>query len=94
MCAFGLVNYNLGTFAFTDSGAVLVVSGPPCPMTGPSAVNGTINVSCTLFGSCDEIYALSGMFTGPNTWTGTFTATFVGSCFDCANQSTPVTGQR
>jgi len=93
-CAFGLVSYSIGTMVFSDSGTVLIVTGAPCPMSGPSAAGGTINVSCTLAGSCDEIYALTGTFTGPDTWTGTFTATFVGSCFDCLNQSTPVTGMR
>jgi hypothetical protein len=97
-CVFGIVSFDIATMTFSDSGAVLIVSGAPCSMTGASASDGTIDVSCTLTGSCDETYALSGAFTGPDTWDGTFTATFTpasaGACFDCTNQSWDLTGTR
>jgi hypothetical protein len=95
-CASGLVNFNITTMTFSDSGSALVVTGAPCPMTGLSARTGTINVTCTLFGTCNETYSLTGTFTGDNTWTGTFTATFTGGvwCLDCTNQSFPVSGSR
>jgi hypothetical protein len=94
-CAYGLVNFNISTMVFSDSGSVLVVTGAPCSMTGSSArSSGHINVTCTLYGTCDEIYALTGDFTGSNTWAGTFTATFVGSCLNCTNQSWSVTGTK
>jgi len=78
---------------FTDDGTSLVVNGSVCPMTGASArVSRTINVSCTLSGICTETYSLSGTFTTDTTWTGILTATFVGSCIDCVDQSHTRTG--
>jgi hypothetical protein len=94
-CAFGLVAFSIGTFTFSDSGSVLVVTGAPCSMTGTSArASRTFDVSCTLPGSCDEIYRLQGSFTTDDQWTGTFSATFVGSCVDCTNQTWSITGNR
>jgi hypothetical protein len=97
-CAFGLVSLAINRFTFADSGAILTVSGAPCVMSGPSARSSRmINVTCTLAGSCNETYSLTGTYTDDNRWTGTFTATFTGgggACFDCTNQSRAVTGMR
>jgi hypothetical protein len=68
-------------------------------MVGPSArTTRMISVSCTESGTCDETYTLTGMFTTDDEWTGTFVADFTalspGACFDCEDQSHPVTGTR
>jgi len=96
-CAFGLVSLAINRFTFSDSGAVLTVSGAPCVMSGPSARSSrNINVTCSLAGTCTETYSLIGSFTDDNRWSGTFSATFTGgsSCFDCTNQSRVVSGTR
>jgi hypothetical protein len=93
-CAFGLVNFSIGTMTYNDTGTNLYVTGAPCLMAGPSAVGGNIDVTCTLPGTCDEIYSLEGMYTDADTWTGTFTAEFMGSCFGCTYHSWAVTGTR
>ncbi len=94
-----LVNFTIPSLTFTDSGTVLSVVGAPCPvpqpMTGPSArTTRNINVSCTYVGSCNETYSLTGSFVTDDRWTGTFRATYSGSCLDCTNQSWSVSGQR
>ncbi|MBN1771383.1 MAG: putative metal-binding motif-containing protein [Deltaproteobacteria bacterium] len=94
-CAYGMVSLNATSLAFADSGSSLTVSssGIPCPMTGPSAVGGSINVTCTLTGTCNETYSVVGTFDSPTHWTGTVTATFSGSwCVDCTNRSWSVSG--
>ena len=45
-------------------------------------------------GACYASWALNGSYTGPNTLSADFTATFSGSCGDCANQSFPITATR
>jgi hypothetical protein len=45
-------------------------------------------------GTCTATWALTGNYTGPNTLSADFTATFTGSCGDCTNQSLPVTATR
>jgi hypothetical protein len=99
-CAFGLVNFSIGTFTFIDSGTILQVLGAPCGpvgmMTGASARNPgrTFDVSCTYAGSCNETYRLWGAFTGDDAWTAQFSATYTGSCFDCAYRVWSVAGTR
>lgn len=97
-CAFGLVSFSLSTLVFSSSGSVLTVSGAPCVMTSTAASGGTFTVDCMLPGSCDETYSLTGTFTGPHTWTGTFAADFTphgaGACFDCSDQAWTVAGAR
>jgi hypothetical protein len=96
-CAFGLVNFNITSFSFADTGTLLSVYGAPCPspMTGASArTTRTFNVTCTYAGGCNEIYTLTGSFTTDNTWTGTFTANYVGSCYGCTLRTWSVTGTR
>jgi hypothetical protein len=96
-CAFGLVNYNFSSVNFFDDGATLIVSNMvvPCTMSGPSARTSMMfDLTCTVPGVCAETYSLSGMFTSANTWTGTFTASFMGTCIDCVNQSVALSGTR
>ena len=72
-CAYGLVNFNIGTMTFADGGTMLVVNGAPCSMTGLSArTSRNINVTCTLTGDCDETYSLTETFSTDTTWSGTF----------------------
>jgi len=102
-CAFFLgmyyVSYDIGTLTFTDTGSTLTVNGGRCPMIGPSArMTRAFSVSCTVPGSCDETYTLTGMFTDDDTWTGTYRSTFTprsaGACLDCTNQMHSMSGTR
>ncbi len=45
-------------------------------------------------GACTATWSLTGSYTGPDTLSADFTATFAGSCGDCTNQSFPVTATR
>jgi len=45
-------------------------------------------------GACTATWALTGSYTGPDTLSADFTATFSGSCGDCTNQSFPVIATR
>ena len=45
-------------------------------------------------GACTATWALTGSYTGTDTLSADFTATFSGSCGDCTNQSFPVTATR
>ncbi len=100
-CAFFLGEYLIdlyySQFTFADDGTTLTVSpaiSGGCFMTGLSATNGHIDVSCTYFGNCDETYSLEGDFTDNNTWVATFSAEFSGMCLDCTNQQFSITGTR
>jgi hypothetical protein len=95
-CAFGLVNFAISAMTFSDSGAVLVVSGAPCTMTGPSAsTTRHVAVSCTIAGGCPETYTLVADYTDDDHWTGTFQAQFgPGDCWDCSTRSWAVSGAR
>ncbi len=63
--------------------------GPTYNLRGPNAScpSGAMNVSSLYAGTCDEAYRLQGNFTGPNSFQGTFTMTFTGSCFSCTSQT-------
>jgi hypothetical protein len=45
-------------------------------------------------GACTATWSLTGSYTGPDSLSADFTATFTGSCGDCTNQSFPVTATR
>ncbi|MFX1574477.1 MAG: hypothetical protein ACFFB0_17185 [Promethearchaeota archaeon] len=92
-----LVNLDYTQFTFVDDGTTLTVQpamNSGCFMTGSSASNGQIYVSCIYPGDCDETYTLVGIFTDNNTWDATFTATFSGSCMDCTTYVLSITGTR
>ncbi len=94
-----LVDYTITTFTIAVSGSSITVSGAPCAMMGTyTAATRSFTASCTLTGACDETYSLSGMFTADDQWMGSFTADFtpmsLGDCYDCADQSYPVTATR
>jgi cysteine-rich repeat protein len=99
-CTFGLVNYTFSCVNFAVFGGTnLSVTansggGQPCVMNGTVDALGNFTATCTLYGGCDEIYTISGSFTSNNEWSGTFSASFVGSCYNCTNQSWSVVGQR
>ncbi len=82
-------DFNVGSWAFDDDGASLTVSDPnadiPCAMSGATArTNGSFDVSCGhSAGGCSATYRLMGAFTGDNTWTATFTASYVGTGNAC-----------
>jgi hypothetical protein len=100
-CALGLVDISYTQLAFADTGSALTVTSndvgnpaQPCPMTGASAAGGHVDVTCTLPGSCNETYSLLGDFAGSTTWTGSFRASYTGTCLDCVNQMVAITGTR
>jgi len=45
-------------------------------------------------GACTATWSLTGSYTGTDTLSADFTATFTGSCGDCTNQNIPVTATR
>jgi len=45
-------------------------------------------------GACTVTWGLTGSYTGTDTLSADFTATFAGSCGDCTNQSFPITATR
>jgi hypothetical protein len=99
-CALGVVSLNITAASFVDNSAKLTVTVTPkgagggCNvLTGDSAFDGSFTVTCVYAGVCTETYTLSGTFSGGK-WTGAFTATYVGSCMNCTNQSWVVTGTR
>ena len=93
-----LVNLNVSSLDFADNGTTLSVfgtfCGPSAAMTGSSASDGSFNVCCTYAGTCAETYCLSGTFTDEDNWSGTFTAAYSGSCFDCTSQERTTSGTR
>jgi hypothetical protein len=100
-CVFGFVSYTINTMTFLDNGVTLVVSvGPDGPdggcamMSGDTATDGSFTVSCVYPGTCTETYSLTGTFSGPDTWSGSYTAQYTGSCFDCVSQTWDIDGTR
>lgn len=87
---FPLVDINVTEFRIQASGASTNVRPMPNQPGGtlerptPAAMcpSGTFSYSKTITGGCEETYTLNGTFRGPNTFVGTYTATFSGS--DCS----------
>lgn len=103
-CCFGSVNVNVNSFIFSNDGA-MISSSPSNPktMTGAATTcpSGNFTNQGVISGGCTETYKLTGSFTGPNTWTGTYDLIFTGSqcgCFGldvpCVNQTYTVTATR
>ena len=104
-CCFGLVSINVSSFIFTGDGAAIASSpSNPVSMTGnpTTCPSGSFSNVGSIAGGCAEQYQLTGTFTGPNVWTGTYSLTFTGpdcSCFGgvgapCISQVFPVTAQK
>ncbi len=97
-CAWGLVTWSYNTFTFYVNGSFMQV-GPM--MNGGCTMSGNydpdthaFNVGCTYYGTCNETYNFSGTFDPDNSWTGTWTVNFSGSCFDCYYHSVNLTGTK
>jgi hypothetical protein len=110
-CNFGIgptVNVQISSFAIsanamqvtpapTQPTATLNVAAPPatCPA-------GSFSYSRVNAGACTETYTLTGTFVGPNTFVGTYSASFAGaecttslcSSDPCLNQSWPISAGR
>ena len=96
-----LININFSTMTFVDDGKALDVKptmNTCCMMSGPSAKDKNISVSCVCEGggACEELYSLTGSFSDDNNWSGTVTAQYSGMfCFDCpAIKTWNVTGSK
>lgn len=101
-CSFGLVNIGISRFNFaTNVPAAGTMTVAPQQTWSPgssqflqgansSCPSGTLSASTVFSGSCDETYTLTGSFTGPNSFEGTFGMSFSGTCFDCTARSVPV----
>ena len=67
-------------------------------MIGSFSTAVDFSASRTLTGTCEETYAITGVFTSENSFSGTVTATytpaFSGACIDCINKSWAVVGTR
>lgn len=86
-CAAGLVDLDISALDVVMNGATVEVQGSPCVQSGSyDPASGDLATTCTLAGTCDETYALTGSFVSGTRFEGVFTATFVGTCLNCANQ--------
>jgi hypothetical protein len=85
-CCLGLVDINIDQFLFSsDVAQISSAPSDPVPLLGAASTcpAGVFSNSGAIPGSCTEIYALDGSFTGPDTWAGTYTMTFTGPDCDC-----------
>jgi hypothetical protein len=100
------VDFDMNSFTIQNN--ALLVNGAPNPPTSLSATtaatcpSGTFSYTRTLSGQCNETYTLTGQFVGPNTFVGTFSASYSGSqcqgmiCsnLDCTAQSWNISAGR
>jgi len=96
-CAFGVVDWSVSSWTFEDLGggqiSVTAVPGPLPVLLGSIDCSGlSFTAVGTVGGTCVETYTLTGQLDSGTEWSGTFTASYVGSCFDCTQQSWPVEG--
>ena len=105
-CAFNSVTLSITALSITDVSPVILVQG----LVGsqPGAMSGSFTSATDFSASnhissggmgCDETYTITGSFVSSTQFNATVTAQFVdpmgiGLCFDCSNQSWPVTGVR
>ena len=98
-CAFGMVNYTIGSMAFTyGSGILSVMAGSftlsqpgATSVTGPTA--GAFDASHQLSGGCTQTYRVVGTFSDLDNFVGTWTSAYVDvDGFSCAFAGcTPIT---
>ncbi len=101
-CALGLVNIDITQFVVSNAALSTLQPQPTWspgatrPLKGPlfSCPAGAIDAGVVYAGGCTEQYDLKATVTGPNTFVGTFTMTYSGSCLDCVNQSINFQGWR
>lgn len=91
-CAFGIVNWSVSSWILEDlgGGQISVTASPgPLPVLVGSLDCGGLTFTAvgTVGGTCVETYTLSGEIVSGTEWTGTFTASYTGDCYDCALQS-------
>ncbi len=97
-CAFGLVNFTVTSWSFQvlDDGTLRVLAVPggtlPALLGTRDCMAGTFSVSATYPGGCTETYSLTGTLDSPGHWTGTFRASYSGSCFGCVTQTYSLEG--
>ena len=84
-----LIDFNITSFGFGESGNSLLVTGAPTNMTQTPMPSGSqFSATGQIPGGCTEIYTLSGTFSGPGNYTGTFTLRLSGDdCYAC-NEAT------
>jgi hypothetical protein len=96
MCTdfFGMVGVDIyiTDWVFSTGGTGMLNVGPiptgPTPLVGAptSCPSGSFTVEKVVPGGCCEHYTLTGTYTGPDTWSGTFTADYCESascgCYD------------
>jgi hypothetical protein len=102
-CAFNEVTVSFGAMNITDAGTVIVfeaiASAQPGAMSG-TRTDDDFSASRSIPApdpsvGCSEDYAIDGSFISMSEFSATLTATFTGGgCWDCANQSWPITGSR
>lgn len=91
-CAFGLVDFSVSSWLFTElGGGQISVTASPGPLP---LLEGTLDCQTLAFtvvgsvgGTCVETYTLTGDFHSETDWTGDFSASFSGDCLDCTLQS-------
>lgn len=101
-CAGGIVNFNIPQWTFTQTGSTLTVTvsdaGLLDVMSGTITdceSGGTFTVAKVLSASCTTTYTLSGAFSSPTQFTGTFTVTFTGfGCQNCTNHTFNISASR
>ena len=88
---FTVIDYAFTSFVFSVHNDTLTVAArprglPDVVMTqSPAPEDGTFDVTVTIPGTCDETYRLAGSFQDEDQWTGTFSRTLRGDCFDCTD---------
>ena len=99
-CSFGLFDLNVQNFSFQDiGGSSIQVTGTPSGpvMIGNIDPTGSFQASVVIPGGVNEDFRLSGQFSDPDNWTGTFSVSFFGDQLpltNCVNQSWSITGAR
>ncbi|MFO0598328.1 MAG: MopE-related protein [Myxococcaceae bacterium] len=98
-CCFSSVVIDISQIQILSNGTTLTPgpSQPGVTLTDGGATtcpSGTIYGKRVLTGGCTETYTLTGVFTGPNNFSGTYTAQFTGSQCSCfGGADTPCTNQ-
>lgn len=103
-CCLGFVGFNISRFQLQSSATQTTVTpGPSHPgsLTAPTPLvcGGSFDVERVIPGGCTETYRLQGSFTGPDSFAGTYSATFTGAdcsgalCFgqNCVDQTFAIT---
>ncbi|MFT4625974.1 MAG: hypothetical protein ACI8PZ_004645 [Myxococcota bacterium] len=93
-----VVNFDISTLIFVDSGAALTVTGAPTAMRQvPVPVDENFAASGVIAGGCNETYSVSGTFSDEDNWSGLLQLSFTGpecGLTNCTNQVWPVSGTR